>query len=255
VWSLLSPSQLLLGAACLGALCLLLGWHRIGRWLCLSAGLGLLLFGVLPLAHYLALPLESRFPQPRLPRDLTGIVLLAGAERPAATEYSGEPQLNVQGSRYVTTLRLLHAHPESRLLFTGGPAVDPASGRLAQTGVAQRILSSIGIEPTRVVFEEASADTCESAVNARARLQPAETERWVVVTSALHMPRTVACFRAAGWAVIPQPADYRVVPGPWNMGSFNIVGNLALLDAALHEWLGLAYYRASGRTGEVFPAP
>lgn len=255
LWSLLSPSQLLLGASLAGTALLLVGWRRSARWLLWPAGLGLLLFGVLPLSHYLAYPLESRFPQPTLPARITGIVLLAGAERPAATEFSGEPQLNWHAARYTTTLRLLQAHPEARLVFTGGPPTDEKTGKLGQTGVAQRLLESVGVEPSRVNFEVASADTCASAVNTRALVEPAPTETWVVVTSALHMPRTIACFRAAGWNVVPKPADYRIVPGPWNAGSFSIVGNLALLDAAAHEWLGLLYYRATGRTSEIFPAP
>lgn len=255
LWSLLSPSQLLLGATCLGALLLLLGWRRGGRWLLLPALSGLLLFGLLPLSHYLALPLEGRFPPPRLPADVAGIVLLAGAERPAATEYSGEPQLNAQAARYTTTLRLLQAYPQARLVFTGGPATDPANGRLGQTGVGQQILAAAGVAPRRVTYEQASADTCASATNTRALVLPEAGDHWVVVTSALHLPRTVACFRAAGWEIVAQPADRRVVPGAWNVGSFRVVDNLALLDAALHEWLGLLYYRLSGRTRELFPAP
>jgi uncharacterized SAM-binding protein YcdF (DUF218 family) len=70
------------------------------------------------------------------------------------------------------------------------------------------------------------------------------------------MPRTIACFRAAGWPeVIPQPADYLVTLGPWDSGTFQIAENLLLLDAAAHEWLGLVYYRLVGRTQELFPAP
>jgi uncharacterized SAM-binding protein YcdF (DUF218 family) len=69
------------------------------------------------------------------------------------------------------------------------------------------------------------------------------------------MPRTIACFRAAGWEVIPQPADYHVVLGGIDAGTFQIADNLALLDIALHEWVGLAYYRLTGRTQEFFPAP
>ncbi len=38
-------------------------------------------------------------------------------------------------------------------------------------------------------------------------------------------------------------------------GSFQIADNLVLLDLAMHEWIGLAYYRLTGRTREFFPAP
>lgn len=255
LWSILSPSQVLLGALILGALLPTLGRSRMGRRLFVFSGMAILLFGLLPLSHYIAYPLETRFPQPQLPPQITGIVLLSGAERPAATEEYGEPQLNSGAARYTTTLRLAARYPDARVVFTGGPAVDARTGRLEQTGVARRLLPTAGLDPSRLTFEEGSGDTCENASNTKALLRPGPGEAWVVVTSAMHVPRTIACFRAVGWDVIAQPADHRVVLGAWNAGSFRIAGNLALLDAALHEWLGLLYYRLAGRTRELFPSP
>lgn len=256
IWEALGPSQLLVLAVLLGALLLALGRDRPGRWLCVSGAVALLLFGVLPLAHYLVAPLEQRFPPPRLPAQVAGILLLAGAERPEATAVHGEPQLNSHGSRFTTTLRLAQRYPGARIVFSGGPSRDPATRRLEQTGVARMLLPSLGLDPARLTFEERSRDTCESAVNASALLNPRPDEAWVVVSSALHLPRVMACFRAVGWEVIPQPADYQVVVGRgWGPGSFQVADNLALLDLALHEWLGLAYYRLAGRTRTLFPAP
>jgi uncharacterized SAM-binding protein YcdF (DUF218 family) len=255
LWSLLSPSQVLLGAMILGALLLAARRDRAGRLLCIASGVGLLAFGLLPLSHGLVERLETRFPQPQLPSQVAGIVLLAGAERPVATERFGEPQFNEHAARYTTTLRLALRHPAARVVFSGGPAVDARTGRLEQGGVARRLLASTGLDPARVTFEDGSGDTCASAANTRALVQPQPGETWVVVTSALHVPRTVACFRAVGWDVIPQPADYQADAGGWGPGSFRIAQNLALFDAALHEWLGLLYYRLTGRTRELLPAP
>jgi uncharacterized SAM-binding protein YcdF (DUF218 family) len=85
---------------------------------------------------------------------------------------------------------------------------------------------------------------------------PQPGEVWIVVTSAIHLQRTIACFRAAGWTdIIAQPADYRVTLGSWTTGTLQVVENLAILDDAAHEWLGLAYYRLTGRTQEFFPRP
>jgi uncharacterized SAM-binding protein YcdF (DUF218 family) len=255
LWSLFSPSQILLGAVVLGALLWLMGRHKTGRWLCIAGGAGIFLFGLLPLSHYLVYPLEHRFPQPELPPEVAGIVLLAGAERAAATEAYSEPQLNSFAARYTTTLRLATRYPYARVVFTGGPQVDDQTGRLGQTGVAAMLLPSIGIAGPRLTIEDRSTDTCQSAAHTKALVQPKPGETWVVVTSAIHVPRTVACFRAVGWDVIPKPADYRVVLGAWDSGSFRMASNLALLDTAMHEWLGLLYYRLTNRTLEVFPSP
>lgn len=255
LWTFAGPSQLLLLCVLGGALALALGWQRLGRWLCIAGAGGILLFGLTPLPRMLGDILQERFPQPALPERLTGILLLAGGERGYATERYGEPQLNAFGSRYVTALRLAVRYPEARLVFIGGPSQNPRTGQLDQTGVARRLLGSVGIDPRRISYDDTATDTCDSASIARARVRPEPTDRWAVVTSAVHMPRTVACFRAAGWDVIAQPADYQGAVQWWSPPAFRIVENLAVLDIVLHEWLGLAYYRWTGRTRELFPAP
>jgi uncharacterized SAM-binding protein YcdF (DUF218 family) len=109
-----------------------------------------------------------------------------------------------------------------------------------------------GVAPERVRFDSESRNTCDSARSTLALAAPQAGERWLLVTSAFHMPRSVACFRAAGWDVTPYPTDYRRALGQW---SPDLLVNLEDLDLATHEWLGLVYYRLRGRTNELFPAP
>ncbi len=253
-WSALGPSQVLALVLILGALLLATGRDRLGRRLCILGGGALFLFGLLPVSHYLVGPLEQRFPQPMLPAQIAGIVLLAGSERPSTTASHGEPQLNAHAVRYTTTLRLARQYPQARIVFVGGPPRNARTGELDQSGVARLLLPQMGLDPARLSYDERSSDTCDSAANAQARVRPQPGEHWVVVTSAVHLPRTVACFRAVGWEVIPQPADFQVVMGSTNPGVFEVAHNLMLLDLGLHEWLGLVYYRLSGRTRTLFPA-
>lgn len=259
LWSLLSPSQLLSYTLLGGVALLLLGRVRVARWLLCIGGAGLLLFGLLPTAIVLGNLLETRFPQPDLPPRVDGIILLAGAERGAASQAYGQPQLGHGGGRYATALTLARRYPAARVVFTGGPRVEPGRGPLeTQSAVAQRLFADLGLDASRVVFEERSTDTCASGRRTRELLQPGAGERWVVVTSAMHVPRTMACFRAAGWRdsnLIAQPADYRTVRGVPNTGSIQVARNLTLFDEAMHEWAGLLFYRVTGRTQEWFPAP
>ena len=279
IWGLASPSQLLLATTMVGTLLVLATsgragppsrWLRIGRRLTLIGGIGLLLFGLLPVSQLLAHALESRFPVPgamsgsnaaplaqSLPDRVDGIILLAGSERPAVSQEYGEPQTGAHGSRYIAALRLAQRFPAARLVFSGGAREEPGKGPLeTQAAVAAAILGQVGLDASRIVFDEQSRDTCDHPRRVRALVQPTPGETWVVVTSAMHMPRTVACFRAAGWGdVIPYPTDFKVVLGGWDAGTIQVVDNLALLDEALHEWIGLAYYRLSGRTRELFPGP
>src|SRR5574339_239168 len=103
LWSLASPSQLILAALALGLLLLLIQRaQRLARVLLWFGGLGLLVFGLLPTSIYLANILETRFPQPTPLSRVDGIVLLAGAERPVASEAYGQPQVGRWGGRYLT---------------------------------------------------------------------------------------------------------------------------------------------------------
>jgi uncharacterized SAM-binding protein YcdF (DUF218 family) len=259
VWSLASPSQVIVATVIAGAALLAIGRGRgrLARLLVVAGAGGLLVFGCLPTAHYLAFPLEHRFPATPLPDEVAGIILIGGGERVAVSEAYGEPQLNAHGSRYVAALRLAARYPGARLVSTGGPMVEPGKGPLGtHSAVAAAILDHVGLDPGRVRYDTSSRDTCDHPTNTRALVQPRPGETWVVVTSAMHMPRVMACFRAAGWDdVVPYPTDHRVVLGRWSPGSFQVAANLALLDFAAHEWVGLAYYRMTGRTHEFFPAP
>jgi uncharacterized SAM-binding protein YcdF (DUF218 family) len=70
------------------------------------------------------------------------------------------------------------------------------------------------------------------------------------------MPRAVACFRAAGFSVVPYPVDYRVREiGRLGLPRVSLAQGLESLDLAAHEWVGLVGYRLVGRTKELFPAP
>jgi uncharacterized SAM-binding protein YcdF (DUF218 family) len=257
IWSFTSPSQLLLLSLVVGPVLLAFGRSRAGRVLTLTGAAGLFLLGVLPTSHYLAAALESRFPQPQLPIHVTGIILLAGSERPVASQAHGQPQLGASAGRHMIAQRLARAHPEARLVFSGGPLSEPGKGPLeTQPAVARALFRESGLAMERLVFDEKSRDTCASPANVQQLVQPRVGETWVVVTSAIHMPRTIACFRAVGWNdIVPQPAGYRATLGRWNSGSFRIADNLVLVDEAVHEWAGLAYYRMTGRTRELFPGP
>ena len=87
-------------------------------------------------------------------------------------------------------------------------------------------------------------------------MHPMPGDRWILVTSAAHMPRSVGTFRGQGFDVIPWPADFRTKDAG---DAFRPFGSLPMglkrLDEATMEWVGLIAYRMLGRTNAVFPAP
>jgi uncharacterized SAM-binding protein YcdF (DUF218 family) len=240
VWQIVQPSQWIVITAVLAAVL----WRRpVGRKLAAATVALVLLLGLLPVGHALIAPLENRFDIPVDASRVDGIIVLAGAEQAAQSEIHSQPQISAEGDRLTTFLMLAHAHPDARLVHSGGPP---------HTTVARALILGAGVAPSRVVFEDKSRDTCESAQLSRKLIAPAVGERWLLVTTAAHMPRSVACFRAADWDVTPYPTDFKNSAKPW---SLDVLNNLAKLDFAAHEWVGLAYYRLRGYTHDLYPGP
>ena len=120
---------------------------------------------------------------------------------------------------------------------------------------ARAALVQAGIPADRVIYEAESRNTWENAVFSKEMVRPQPGERWVLVTSAMHMPRSVGIFRQVGWEVIPYPVDYRTKHDATPWLRFEFGQNLVILDDAVREWIGLTAYRLMGRTESLFPAP
>ena len=105
-------------------------------------------------------------------------------------------------------------------------------------------------------MERRSRNTLENAEFSKALVAPKHGERWLLVTSAFHMPRSVGLFRKAGFAVEPYPVDWRV-GGPDDLFTFSniAVDGLGRTDIAVREWMGLIAYRATGKIDELLPGP
>lgn len=255
-WMLASPGALLLWAVCVGALLLWL-WPRTGRRLLTLLAVGLLLLVCLPVDSWLLRPLEERFPRPELPRQVAGIIVLGGYQNPMILAGRGVPELNGHADRLLAFVDLARQHPEARLVATGG------SGSLfhpeyREAAVTRLALEQLGFGVDRVLFEGESRDTAENASRSFALLHPGPDEQWVLVTSAFHMPRSVAVFRAAGWSVIPYPVDYQTLPAHMPGNGYapgDLESRLHKLSLAFHEWVGLVSYYMMGRSRELFPAP
>jgi uncharacterized SAM-binding protein YcdF (DUF218 family) len=148
---------------------------------------------------------------------------------------------------------VLRRYPNARILFSGGSGalIDDAD---AEASFAVLLLESFGIARNRITLEDRSRNTVENAVFSKAIIQPKPGERWLLVTSAYHMPRAIGVFRKAGFPVEPYPVDWRTRRADDGLRPFaTIVDGLRQTDTAVHEWVGLAIYWLTGRSSELFP--
>ena len=106
-------------------------------------------------------------------------------------------------------------------------------------------------------MERRSRNTLENAEFSKALVAPKDGERWLLVTSAFHMPRSVGLFRKAGFAVEPYPrrlAGRRARRSSWSLRTSPSTG-WRRTDIAVREWMGLIAYRLTGKIDELLPGP
>jgi uncharacterized SAM-binding protein YcdF (DUF218 family) len=253
-WIVAAPANFALIAAVVGVLLLWTRWRALGRWLASFGIIILVGLAVLPIGNWLSWPLESRFVTPDpMPARVDGIILLGGSENVRQTRARGIVAVNGAADRLIAFVNLARTYPDARLAYSGGSgSLRPEAMREAD--VARAALRTMGLDVDRVVFERESRNTFENVQNLKPMIVPQEGETWLVVTTALNMPRTMGVFRAAGWSVVPYPVDHTLgVTRPELALGWNLAGRASSAQRALREWIGLVVYRVLGRTNALFP--
>jgi uncharacterized SAM-binding protein YcdF (DUF218 family) len=220
---------------------------RLGKVLATLGTVLLLLLSLPGIAAQFLTPLERRYPALLHPEKIAWegqksgtsakwIVVLGGGHRsdpglPANSQISAAAL-----GRVVEGVRLYKSTPGSKLLFSGGAVFDP----VPEAAVMARIAEILGVKPQDIVLESDSRDTAEEAEVIGSMIGK---ERFILVTSAAHMPRSMALFKKRGLQPIPAPTDFQVregpVPDPGRF--FPRASSLSGVENAWHEYLGLAW--------------
>jgi len=245
IWSCARPSSLLLALFAVGLGLSLAGRQRSARRVMSGTAAILLAISLLPAGDWAMASLEDRYPRQRAwPEHIDGIIGLGGAVIPALTDIWHTPALTDGGERMTAFVAAARHYPEARLVFTGGTgAQDPAG--LREADVAAMLFEQLGLPRDRVLFERNALNTRENATLTWQLVQPKPGERWLLVTSAFHMPRAEGAFTRAGWQVIPWPTGFKS-GRKFGSPALNMPLDLTLLDYAFHEWAGMLVYRARG---------
>jgi uncharacterized SAM-binding protein YcdF (DUF218 family) len=250
------PSNLVATLAALGIVLMFTRFRRAGRILATLGVVLLLLAGLSPLGNILIYPLEQRFPPWDTARGApTGIVVLGGAISPDVSAAHGTPALTEAAERLTAVTELARRFPAARIIYSGGNArLLLVRGNEAE--YALKLFESFGIARERLTPEDKSHNTVENARFSKALADPKPGERWLLVTSAYHMPRAIGIFRSAGFAVEACPVDWRTRGRVDLMMPFDsLTGGLRRTDTAVREWVGLVAYRVTGQSSALFPAP
>jgi uncharacterized SAM-binding protein YcdF (DUF218 family) len=230
----------------LAALLTMMRWRRMAvimLWTGLLV-LGLLGFRAIPDSLLRALENSYSVPSAESIEHHVGIIVLGGAlEHPDSFIAHGQVPLGAAAERMTVPMGLLRLHEKMELVFSGG------EGRLHTAGVTESALARTfyqqqGLDISRVRFEDGSRNTRENAQQVFKLLGERCKEPWMLVTSASHMPRSMAEFEALGCKVTPYPVDFRTGDST-PLTEYSLAHSLLTWQTALHELLGLMVYRVT----------
>ena len=190
-------------------------------------------------------PLEYKYP-PVLKVEETSnakwVVVLGGGHvsDPKLPEISQISESSLV--RLTEGIRLQRMLPGCKLILSGGATFDPAPN----AEIMAKIALLLGINKQDLILESFSKDTKDEAELIKGLVG---NEKFFLVTSAYHMPRSVALFKKKGMNPIPAPAGYGVKErqGLSPVIFFPWAKNLLKSEQAIHEYWGLAWAKIRGQ--------
>jgi uncharacterized SAM-binding protein YcdF (DUF218 family) len=250
------PSNLLVVATLAGIGLLLTRWRRFALTVLVGSVVMLAVLSWSPLSNILLLTLSERFPAWQAGNaDPDGVIILGGVIDPEVSAARGQIELDSSAERALALVTLAQRFPKARIVFSGGSG-NLVRAPVAETRFAKALLAEFAMKGDRFVFEEESRTTYENARNTFQLLKPKPGERYLLVTSSFHMPRSIGAFRRVGFEVEAFPVDWRTRGWRDAMLPFDRASaGLSRADVAIHEWTGLVAYWLSGRSSALFPAP
>jgi uncharacterized SAM-binding protein YcdF (DUF218 family) len=222
-------------------------WRRAEPALLWAAFAALAVWSSPPAAKLFYRTLEADLaPADSPPGDAEAIVVFGGGLEAA---YAAQPQPLAGESTYRRAMHAAWLYRRGRPLpvfVSGGPS--PGAGDTAIADVARRVLEGAGVPPERIHLERRSTSTLENAVYTSELLRRHGIKKVVLVTDGYHMRRARACLRRQGIEVSPAPCSLRRLR-PFTHWRQYLPGAEAMSDneAALHEWIALAWYWVTGR--------
>jgi uncharacterized SAM-binding protein YcdF (DUF218 family) len=195
----------------------------------------------------------QNIPATQIP-NAEAIVVLGGATK-SATWPRVTVDLSEAGDRVIYAAQLYFQKKAPIIILSGGRIDWRGSGSPESADMAN-ILTSIGVPATAIIQEPDSLNTHDNAVNVRKILEARQIKKVLLITSAIHTPRSLKIFHRQGMDVIPTPTDFLVSQGEFQeltstpkAAILNLLPDTENLDqftSALKEYIGTFIYWLRG---------
>ena len=203
-------------------------------------------------AEALARPLEGRFAAfaPEELPSADAIVLLGGVNH-GETRFGRGYDYGHAVDRVFAAHELYQTGKAPLILISGGQT---DALQVPEARVIADTLIALGVPESALLIEDAAQTTYDNAANAAPLLIAADHQHILLVTSAVHMRRALAVFRAQGFEVTAVPTDHEIPRfAPFLPGWLPTVERLSRSTRAVHEWVAYSVYNATGKLAPVAP--
>jgi len=220
---------------------------RTGKILLLVAGCWLLVISARPLPYFMVNNLEKKYPVlaeiPSLDSAAAVHILVLAAGH--ADDVSLPPNAQLSGGalgRLTEGIRLHKMIPDSKLILSG------PGGRegFTQADALFRTALLMGVDTSSILLMHKAKNTAGEAKEYKDLF--GNHQNLILVTSAIHMPRSIMIFRSKGFNPVPAPANFIIKHGsrkdPWRW--LPSAGYIGMTEAAVHEWVGIVLVKITG---------
>jgi uncharacterized SAM-binding protein YcdF (DUF218 family) len=246
-----------LGLACVLLVVALVMWWRRSRWVPLPVVLALLVLLLTSngwVSNGLVRSLEWQHLPPKELPTADAIVVLGGATKSAFPPRPGV-DMSEAGDRVLYGAQL-YREGKAPVVIASGGRVEWRGGGPSESADMAQILKTVGVPSSAILQDPTSLNTYQNAVNVRKIMKERGISKILLVTSAMHMPRSLQIFKRQGIDAIPAPTDFLVsqqeIDEP-NSSSQAILLNvlpdtdrLNKTTQALKEYIGMVVYRLRG---------
>jgi len=181
--------------------------------------------------------------------NIDGILVLSGTENIRLSNEYDQLYLGGSSHRITESLILQKKFPDAKLIFSGG------SGNFFNKNVSDVVANAFyrefSINYEDIIFESKSTNTYENFLYSKKIAKPNKDEKWLLVTSAFHMNRSIGIANKMGWEFIPYPVDFKTSKNFMNeIKNTSVIKNITSFQIATREILGIIVYALMGRTSK-----
>jgi len=198
-----------------------------------------------PISYWIQYYLEHQYPIVTKPEKLQAGVILGGGN----VRFNKNLQQFIYSSnvgRFNEAVRLLKNDKIDYLIISGGDPIKPALHLWPEAKSMNKLALEFGVPEDKIIIEKDSLDTSQQSVYLKKVFEKNNIKNFYLITSAVHMPRSIAVFKKQGLNPIAFPVSYKSSDNFSYFYKWRLT-NMFLLHESLHEIFGYIYYAISGK--------